>query len=222
MEKPGELSANADVQQIKAEISENQAEIQQTVAEIQDRLSPAYLKEQAATTVRDATIGVRDATIGKVQHMMSGNNQIPYALIGIGAAWLLANRRSPDYQWNSYGNYGSGQRPWRDDRDRADYRDPETSSTGEWQKAASEKAEELTDSARRVAYQARNRWDSMLDHNPMAIGIAALAAGALIGASLPQTDVENQYLGETRDQLVDSAREVAQDAVEKVTGNDPV
>ena len=213
MEKPDELSANADVQQIKAEISDNQAEIQQTVAEIQDRLSPAYLTDQAASTVREATIG-------KVQHMMNGNNQIPYALIGIGAAWLLANRRASDNQWNSSGNYGSAQGTWGDDRHRTNYRNPGTSTTGEWQAAASDKAEELTDSARRVAYQARNRWESMLDNNPMAIGIAALAAGALIGASLPQSELENEYLGETRDQLVESAREVAHDAVEKVTGDE--
>lgn len=223
MEKPDELSANADVQQIKAEISDNQAEIQQTVAEIQDRLSPANLKDQAATTVREAATDFREATIGKVQHMMNGNNQIPFALIGIGAAWLLANRRSSDDQWNSSGNYGSGQSAWGDDRSRSNYRNPGTSgssTTGEWKAAASEKAEELSDGARRVANQARNRWESMLNNNPMAIGIAALAAGAVIGASLPQTDVENEYLGETRDQLIDSAREVAHDAVEKATGND--
>lgn len=208
MEKPDELSANAEVQQIKAEISDNQAEIQQTVAEIQDRLSPSYLKDQAASTVREATIG-------KVQHMMNGNNPIPYALIAIGAAWLLANRRSSDGHWNGYGN---NERTWSAERIQSANR--ASSTTGEWQAAASEKAEELTDSARRVAHQARNRWESMLDDNPMAIGIAALAAGALIGASLPTTEVENEYLGETRDQLVDSAREVAHDAVEKVTGSD--
>ena len=96
MEKPDELSSDSDVEQIKAEISETQVELQQTVAEIQDRLSPAHLKDQAASTVRDATIG-------KVQHMMQGNNNsIPYALIGIGAAWLLASRRSSDRRWNGY------------------------------------------------------------------------------------------------------------------------
>ena len=78
----------------------------------------------------------------------------------------------------------------------------------------------MTERARVAAYRARNRWESMLDENPMALGIAALAAGALIGATLPQTDVENEYLGETRDQMLESAREVAHDAVEKVTGTD--
>ena len=214
MEKPDELSSDSDVEQIKAEISETQVELQQTVAEIQDRLSPAHLKDQAASTVRDATIG-------KVQHMMQGhNNTIPYALIGIGAAWLLANRGSSDRRWNGY---DTSERGW--DSGSSEYYDapatrPSRSTTGEWQAAASERTSEVTDRARVAAYRVRNRWESLLDENPMALGIAALAAGALIGATLPQTEVENEYLGETRDQMLESAREVAHDAVEKVTGTD--
>jgi hypothetical protein len=215
MEKPDELRSDPEVQQIKAEISETQVELQQTVAEIQERLSPSHLKDQAATTVRDATIG-------KVQHMMQGNhNPIPYALIGVGAAWLLAGRRSSsDRQWNGYGTQDRG---W-DANSGGYYNTPRTGSsratTDEWKAAASERASEVTARARGAASRARNRWESMLHENPMALGIAALAAGALIGASLPQSDLENEYLGETRDQMLDSAREVAHDAVEKVAGTD--
>jgi hypothetical protein len=208
-----ELRSDPDVQQIKAEISETQVELQQTVAEIQERLSPSHLKDQAANTVRDATIG-------KVQDMMQGNNNmIPYALIGIGAAWLIASRQSSsNRQWNGYSTHDRG---WEGG---GGYYNPsgtgsERSTTDEWKAAASERTSEVAARARVAASRARNRWESMLDDNPMALGIAALAAGALIGGSLPQTDVENEYLGETRDQVLDSAREVAHDAVEKVTGS---
>jgi hypothetical protein len=54
----------------------------------------------------------------------------------------------------------------------------------------------------------------MLHDNPMALGIAALAAGAVVGAALPRTHVENEYMGETRDQLLESARTMATDSVE--------
>ena len=215
MERPDELSSDPDVQQLKAEISETQAGLQQTVAEIQDRLSPAHLKDQAATTVRDATLG-------KVQHMMQGNSSIPYALIGIGAAWLLATRSS-DRQWKGY---DTNDRTWAagGDYGRHTATSPSTTSssstTSHWRDAASDRAADVAERARDAAYRARNRWESMLDDNPLALGIAALAAGALIGASLPQTEVENEYLGETRDQMLDSAREIAHDAVEKVAGTD--
>jgi hypothetical protein len=205
MERPDQLSSDPEVRQLKAEISETQADLQQTVAAIQDRLSPANLKEQAATTVRDATLG-------KVQHMTQGNSSIPYALIGIGAAWLLAGRSS-NRQWNGYEGNDRG---WTGSSPSA----TSSSSTSEWRDAASERAAEVAERARFAAYKARNRWESLLEENPLALGIAALAAGALIGASLPQTEVENQYLGETRDQVLDSAREIAHDAVEKVAGTD--
>jgi hypothetical protein len=206
MERPDQLSSDPEVRQLKAEISDTQAELQHTVAAIQDRLSPSHLTNQAATTVRDATLG-------KVQHMMHGNSSIPYALIGVGAAWLLASRSS-DRQWNGYDR---NDRAWTGSSPSTT---SSSSTTSEWREAASDRAADVAERARFAAYKARNRWESLLDENPLALGIAALAAGALIGASLPQTEVENQYLGETRDQVLDSAREIAHDAVEKVAGTD--
>jgi hypothetical protein len=73
---------------------------------------------------------------------------------------------------------------------------------------------EARERARRVANQARWRWDTMLHDNPMALGIAALAAGAVVGAALPRTEVENEYMGETRDNLVESARTMATESVD--------
>jgi hypothetical protein len=246
MERPDELNENAEVQQIKAEISETQTELQQTVAEIQERLSPSHLKEQATETVRDATMNVRNATIGRMQHMMNRTNPIPLAMIGIGAAWLLASKRS-ERQWN--GGYRSGDSTWGGGESQygsteyisscEGYRSPYAgsaystgdyssgayttgsysggaeSATRDWQAAASERTAAVKNRARTAAYQARNRWDSMLDENPMALGIAALAAGALVGAALPQTEVENEYLGETRDQVIDSAKSMATESVDK-------
>jgi len=49
------------------------------------------------------------------------------------------------------------------------------------------------------------------------LGAVALAAGALIGTMLPGTEVEDAYLGETRDSLVDSAREIAEDKVQELS-----
>ena len=51
----------------------------------------------------------------------------------------------------------------------------------------------------------------------MVLGAVALAAGALIGTMLPGTEVEDAYLGETRDSLVDSAREIAEDKVQELS-----
>ena len=74
----------------------------------------------------------------------------------------------------------------------------------------------VSDQAKQGARVATDRFSSTLQDNPMALGIAALAAGALVGLSLPTTRVEGQYMGEARDRLVDQAKSVAHDAAEKV------
>jgi hypothetical protein len=233
MERSDELNQNADVRQLKAEISETQAELQETVAEIQDRLSPTTLKNQAIDTVKDAAGSVRDnvrsATVGRVQHMVRGQNPIPLALIGIGVAWLLTNRARGSSPYREYRDYdasweGPANSGWRDER--LGSSGSVTAWQGSWTETdesgsvsgvrhrAADVGRQARDSARRVATGARARWDHMLNDNPLALGIAALAAGALVGAAFPSTDIENEYLGETRDDLVESARTMAQDGVE--------
>jgi ElaB/YqjD/DUF883 family membrane-anchored ribosome-binding protein len=230
MERPDELNSNPDVQQLKAEISDTQAELHQTVAEIQDRLSPTHIKNQAADTVRDAASNVRDATIGRVQHMVRGQNPIPYALIGIGAAWLLASNRRRRTEGDVYAEYDSS---WDTSTSYISSEDEfaspyaghafaeESQESGRLGRAgsnarqrASEMSREARERARRAATQARSRFDGMMHDNPMTLGIAALAAGAVVGAALPRTRMENQYMGETRDQLLDNARSMAHDSVE--------
>jgi hypothetical protein len=208
MERPDELRSDPKVDQLKAEISENQADLQETVAAIQDRLSPAHFKDQAATTVRRATIG-------RMQHMMNTNNPMPYALIGIGAAWLLASHRSAG-QWR----YGNGARWSDDDQFQSAYSSAGHSTTSEWQAAASERADAVAERARRAAAEARHKWSSALNDNPIALGIAALAAGALVGSVLPVTETENEYLGETRDTAVESARSLVKETVQKAARTD--
>ena len=247
MERPGELTPEAERAHLKATISETQTELQQTVAEIQDRLSPANLTHQAADGVREAAGHARAATIERVHRMLRGQNPLPYALIGIGAAWLLANNRR-GRQWNGHSDYDEYDGSWANSRSNfaageefdASY---EGEARGDYQgdgrlaharddarRRAYALKQQARDRAGRVARQARSQWDHMISDNPMALGIAALAAGAVVGAALPRTEVENHYMGETRDQLLDSAksaadsgvetaRQAAKETIQKVTGS---
>ena len=51
--------------------------------------------------------------------------------------------------------------------------------------------------------------------NPLGLGIAAVAAGFVVGTLLPSTNVEDEKLGEMSDQVGEKAREVGQEAVER-------
>jgi ElaB/YqjD/DUF883 family membrane-anchored ribosome-binding protein len=85
--------------------------------------------------------------------------------------------------------------------------------------AARERAAELKWQAReRARYQARQAqmgfWQSM-EERPLAIGAAALALGVVAGLMVPSTRKEDELMGETRDRLMDRAREVGEEALEK-------
>ena len=67
-------------------------------------------------------------------------------------------------------------------------------------------------SARDVGFSAlvspaRDYSRDMLNRNPLLVGAAALLAGAAFGLSLPETEAENQYLGEG---LVERAQNLGQ------------
>ena len=51
--------------------------------------------------------------------------------------------------------------------------------------------------------------------NPLGLGIAAVAAGFVVGTLLPSTSVEDERLGEMSDQVGEKAREAGQEALER-------
>jgi hypothetical protein len=86
--------------------------------------------------------------------------------------------------------------------------------------AVRENVNSAAEQARIKAAQTRRRakrsfWQTM-EENPLAIGAAAAAAGALIGMALPSTEKENELMGETRDRLVEDASTSVQETMRKV------
>jgi ElaB/YqjD/DUF883 family membrane-anchored ribosome-binding protein len=51
--------------------------------------------------------------------------------------------------------------------------------------------------------------------NPLGLGIAAAAAGFVVGTLLPSTSVEDERLGEVSDQVGEKAREAGQEALDR-------
>jgi len=75
---------------------------------------------------------------------------------------------------------------------------------------------DASDQARQGARVATDTFNSTLQDNPMVLGVAAVALGAVVGLSLPSTRIEGEYMGEARDKFVGQAKSVAQDAAQKV------
>jgi hypothetical protein len=67
-----------------------------------------------------------------------------------------------------------------------------------------------------LANRAGSQVTEKLSTDPWLIGVAGLVAGALLGAMLPPTRMEQDYIGEARDELWNRANEFGHEAVELV------
>ena len=117
-------------------------------------------------------------------------------------------------------------------------------TAGEWSEGARSRARDVRDRARRLGASARDRvsetgeqlWHGARDagdrasyygrrarrgffdtlhEQPLVLGALGLAAGAAIGAALPTTAKEDEWLGDSRDRLAERAKEAGWEQVEK-------
>jgi methyl-accepting chemotaxis protein len=72
----------------------------------------------------------------------------------------------------------------------------------------------LPDSAN-VLDNVRNNLTDLFKAQPLALGAIGLAIGAGIAAALPNTDLENSYLGETSESVRSKAAEIAGQQIDK-------
>lgn len=86
------------------------------------------------------------------------------------------------------------------------------SQTGQIADQAKSQAQYVTDVARNQAVKAKDQFWSMVNDNPLGIAAMGLALGAAIGLLLPATRTEDELMGETRDDLAEKAKNVAEAA----------
>jgi len=94
------------------------------------------------------------------------------------------------------------------------------------QETAGNIADQVSDKTQQLSHQTAHLSDQtgqqmqqayhVLEENPLAVGAAALALGAVIGLLLPATRHENQMVGGLRDQLVEKSKAVAGDVTQRV------
>ncbi|HEX6560306.1 MAG TPA: DUF3618 domain-containing protein [Longimicrobiales bacterium] len=77
-------------------------------------------------------------------------------------------------------------------------------------------ASDVAQTTRFQAHRIEDRLSRTMHDNPLALGAVALAVGVAAGMAIPETRREHELMGGARDQLMDRARNVAEDAREKV------
>ncbi|HLI50986.1 MAG TPA: hypothetical protein VKU87_04270, partial [Thermomicrobiaceae bacterium] len=87
---------------------------------------------------------------------------------------------------------------------------------GQWSDQAQQQVSQWGGQAQDQFQQLRSRFDRLLQENPLAVAAVTLGLGAAVGLMVPETEQENQWLGDTRDQVVDKAQASAQDKLQQV------
>lgn len=77
-------------------------------------------------------------------------------------------------------------------------------------------AHQVAQEAQYRAERVGSRFGEIMEDNPLLIGAAAAALGAVIGFAFPSSEKENQIFGEKRDQLMERAQEVVGEKVQQV------
>lgn len=162
------------------------------------------------------------------QSGFAGGNTIPAVIAAIGLAWLAFS------EGGGSRSIGPSRADWspEDARRRIGARADETMSrvgesasqlasraqeyAGDVTERAQDYATEAADALRWRGRQAQNELQRMMYERPWLVGAGALAAGAAIGLALPETERENEWLGQARDGAVDKAQDMARQAVSNV------
>ncbi|MBZ0154694.1 MAG: DUF3618 domain-containing protein [Alphaproteobacteria bacterium] len=190
--------------------------------------------------------GHRTKEIGSTIIDTIRQNPIPAAMVGVGLSWLLIKRPegnggdghyqtaeeySPETETAEYettaGEYRMRKRAEELSTSAREKTQQVKEQVKEKTQQMKERATQFREQARgqmqRVgsmaqerAQQTRGQFNSLLESNPFALGLAALAIGAAIGLSIPETRKERDLMGEASSDLRGKAKEAAQETMQKV------
>jgi hypothetical protein len=182
-----------------------------------DWASGAYYGESGTRFADDSGrygSGVRNGgrLMDRVQH-----NPVPAALAAVGLGWLAMSSMRENESEAYY-----TRRTGYDDSTSSmtsQVRDSVASATSH----VAESARNLTTRAQEYASQAsgqgsgrrrsgQSQLQRMTRENPLLVGAGALLVGAAVGLSLPETERENELLGDARDSMIDRAQQMARTA----------
>jgi ElaB/YqjD/DUF883 family membrane-anchored ribosome-binding protein len=217
---------------IRHDIAQTREEMAETIDAIQDKLRPAAIVANATDRVKAATtqkVRAMAETAGDTAHNVMNrtregadglldtlrDNPYPTALIGIGAAWLMMNASKGSRSQAGFRKYRNDPREYGAQYSGSSaYRQSAQGDT--LTSRASEYAGQTSDAVVRAGRQAQNRLQRMMYENPLLVGAGALMLGAAFGLAVPETDRENEMMGELRDSVIERAQQMAGDAATKV------
>lgn len=207
---------DARTREIRGEIERTREDLSETVDAIQAKLRPANLLASARSNAKDRMQDIASTTTERIKDMAYSaaetteewwnassrngfverirSHPFPALMAGVGLTWLaFSNGRSGRSRafagQSSQQAWGESDR-WTEER-------PGTALRNDRPNLVS-------------------RLESMVRDYPLAVGAAALLIGASLGMAVPETESENEWMGDARDAAVERAQDAASSAVDRV------
>ena len=249
-------SLNSDLdkspEDLEREIDAKRASISNLVDSLESRFTPGQLFDQALSYTK-GNGGEFFQNLGTTLK----NNPVPTVLTGVGLAWLAMNQNKP-FQPGSTSSgsalggkvsqvvdqvsqafSGAGDRlhgaadTARDHgqslRSKAcDLSERATDSLDATASQLTDKAHDVGQRVQEQASEVKGQFEQLLKEQPLVLAAIGIALGAALGAALPSTRKEDEWMGQTRDDLADTLKSkgqeayaVAKDTVKQATDKAP-
>jgi hypothetical protein len=148
------------------------------------------------------------------------DNALPLGLIAGGVLWLMRSQPKTNRRWAEAGGddfYDTG--VGSDARQLASRAADKAAHVGDRVVAgASRVGARAKEQTQRLAGRTRESFDAVRAEQPLILGAAAVALGALVGGLIPGTRREDELLGEARDQVVQAAADAGIQKTEQLRG----
>ncbi len=167
-------------------------------------------------------------------------NPVPTIIAGLSIGWLVAKgssdssssrsrRDGSDYRrvrtyprayeqhpydpYNEEEYYRQTQRQTQPEHHEASKGASMKKRAGEMGSRARSQATHAGEQAQARARRTAGRAEHVMEENPLAVGAATFALGAMAGLMLPGTQTEDEFMGSTRDRAVEKAQSSARDTM---------
>jgi hypothetical protein len=230
---------NKTAADVEREVEASRSDLDRNVEALKGKMTPGQIFDEASRAMGGAGQQVLSKLVDQIKE-----NPMPLAVMGLGLAWLMSgsSRKSDDGGYERYRGYseprsfgsqsergggmrermhGLGDKATDALSEAKDRLSDMGASAGDRGRQAFQTlgsaASSAADRAAQYGDQAKQAFGNVLEREPLIIGALGLVVGAAIGASLPNTAVEDRAVGPLRDKVLDKGKDLAQDGLQQAS-----
>ncbi len=188
-------------ERLERDVDQARARLGRTASELSDRLSPGELMDQALGMARE-----HGGEFGRNLGSQVKNNPLPMILTSVGISWMMMTSGKSNVSHNP-GSYDTSS--GKDGHSFKNGLGDALSMSKDKASAMGDRVHDASANLKESAQSARESLVKFYRDQPLLAGSLGIAIGAALGALVPPTEMEDDMLGEARDNSVDAAKSQA-------------